>query len=92
LGKLKVGLLTPSDSPLIASASSDIEGVEWRPFPLGPIAKPSITAQLLFDGFLTLEKEGVDLILIEEINEDREGLAVMNRVKKAAGEIQWLTV
>lgn len=88
--KLKVGLLTPSDSPLLGFASPAVEGVEWHHFPLGPISDPSITAHRLFDAFLTSEREGVDLILIEEINEDREGLAVMNRVRKAAGTSQWL--
>jgi L-threonylcarbamoyladenylate synthase len=44
----------------------------------------------LFDGLLTLERQGVDLILIEEVEEEREGLAVMNRVKKAAGESRWI--
>jgi L-threonylcarbamoyladenylate synthase len=88
----KVGLLAPSDSFLIPFASSAVEGIEWRLFPLGPIADPAVTARRLFDGLLTLEKEGVDLILIEEINEDREGLAVMNRVRKAAEKTQWLTL
>lgn len=49
-----------------------------------------MTAQRLFDGLLTLEREGVDVIVIEEIKEEKEGLAVMNRVKKAAGESVWL--
>ncbi|KAI6119403.1 YwlC protein [Pisolithus croceorrhizus] len=48
------------------------------------------SAQRLFDGFLTLEKAGVDIILVEEVSEDREGLAIMNRVKKAAGEACWI--
>jgi hypothetical protein len=39
---------------------------------------------------LTLENEGVDLIVIEEVSEDKEGLAVMNRVKKAATETLWI--
>lgn len=90
--KVKVGLLVPSDSVLLGYASPDVDGVEWHHFSLGPIADPSVTAQRLFDGFLTLEKEGVDFILIEEISEDREGLAVMNRVRKAAGDLQWLKV
>jgi len=41
---------------------------------------------------LTLEKEGVDLILVEEVAEEKEGLAIMNRVKKAAGTTQWITI
>ncbi|THH29138.1 hypothetical protein EUX98_g5045 [Antrodiella citrinella] len=86
---LKIGLLTPSDSPLLSILSSS-ESLQWISYPLGPVSEPSISAHRLFDGLLTLEKDGVDLILIEEVREEREGLAVMNRVKKAAGETAWL--
>lgn len=86
---LKVGLLTPSDSPLL-DVIPDIAGVEWCKYPLGPVADPAVTAQRLFDNLLTAEREGVHGILIEEVLEEREGLAVMNRVRKAAGESVWL--
>lgn len=85
---LKVGILTLSDSPL-ATYSLPIQ-IQWRVYPLGPTSDPSITAHRLFDGLLTLENEGVDLILIEEVKEEREGLAVMNRVRKAAGKTLWM--
>jgi L-threonylcarbamoyladenylate synthase len=86
---LKIGVLTPSDSPLTIYLLSTSDNT-WRVYPLGPIADPSITAHRLFDGLLTLEKEGVDLILIEEVKEENEGLAVMNRVRKAASESVWV--
>ncbi|KAI0787177.1 DHBP synthase RibB-like alpha/beta domain-containing protein [Irpex lacteus] len=57
---------------------------------LRPLSEPSVTAQRLFDGLLSLEAAGVHIILIEAVAEEREGLAVMNRVKKAAGESVWL--
>lgn len=85
----KVGILTPSDSTL-ATYSLPKQDTEWRVYPLGPTADPSITAHRLFDGLLTLENEGVDIILIEEVKEEKEGLAVMNRVRKAAGESCWI--
>ncbi|KAH9951742.1 DHBP synthase RibB-like alpha/beta domain-containing protein [Amylocystis lapponica] len=91
-GKIKIGLLTPSDSVLLADLTAVDEGIEWHRYPLGPIADPSVSAQRLFDGLLTLDNAGVDLILAEEIKEDREGLAVMNRMRKAAGESAWLDV
>ena len=84
-----VGVLPLSDSPL-ATYPLPTQGFQWRIYPLGPTADPAITAHRLFDGLLTLEKEGVDLILIEEVQEEREGLAVMNRVRKAAGETRWV--
>jgi L-threonylcarbamoyladenylate synthase len=86
---LKVGLLTPSDSPLLARIPS-ISGIEWCKYSLGPVADPAVTAQRLFDNLLTAEREGAHIILIEEVTEEREGLAVMNRVKKAAGESIYL--
>jgi len=85
----KVGVLLPSDSPLQAFAT-DVPGVDFHHFTLGSVSDPSTTAQRLFDGFLTLDKLGVDLIVIEEVEEDREGLAIMNRVRKAASESRWL--
>lgn len=85
----KVGILSPSDSALGKSTLPE-NGIEWIRFSLGPVAEPSIAAHVLFDGLLTLERQGVDMILIEEIKEEREGLAVMNRVRKAAGDCRWL--
>ncbi|KAG6812321.1 hypothetical protein H0H92_003405 [Tricholoma furcatifolium] len=80
----KIGVLAPTDSALWDLLPAD--GFEWLRFPLGPTAEPAVYAHRLFDGLLSLEREGVDQMLIEEVREDREGLAVMNRVKKAAGE------
>ncbi|KAF8913844.1 YwlC protein [Gymnopilus junonius] len=82
-GELKVGVLAPTDSKLWGQLQP-IDGVTWSRFPLGPLAEPSLIAHTLFDGLLSLEKDGVHLILIEEVEEDREGLAIMNRVRKAA--------
>jgi L-threonylcarbamoyladenylate synthase len=57
---------------------------------LGTTATPQVTAQRLFDGLLTLDHDGVDTILVESIDEHNEGLAIMNRVRKAAGETRWV--
>ena len=86
---VKIGVLLPSDSPLHCFAK-DVPAVEFHHFPLGSTSDPLTTAQRLFDGFLTLEKIGVDLIIIEEVEENREGLAIMNRVRKAATSSLWL--
>ncbi|KAG6900927.1 hypothetical protein C0993_004364 [Termitomyces sp. T159_Od127] len=85
---LKVGILAPTDSALWEMLPSD--GFEWHRYPLGPAAEPAVSAHRLFHGLITLEREGVDLMFIEEMKEDREGLAVMNRVRKAAGNIRWI--
>lgn len=86
---IKVGVLLPMDSPL-QEFTKEIPGVEFHHFTLGSTSDPLTIAQRLFDGFLTLDKTGVDLIVIEEVKEDREGLAIMNRVRKAATESRWL--
>ncbi|KAK7031524.1 DHBP synthase RibB-like alpha/beta domain-containing protein [Favolaschia claudopus] len=86
---LKVGILSPNDSRL-GTCVLPTDGLEWTRFSLGPTAEPAVAAHLLFDGLLTLERQGVDLILVEEVQEEREGLAVMNRVKKAAGQSVWI--
>lgn len=88
---LNIGILAPSDSPLTTCLQPNSD-IKWHVYPLGPTSDPSITAHRLFDGFLTLEEEGVDLILIEEVEEENEGLAIMNRVRKAASESQWVTL
>ncbi|KAG2013724.1 YwlC protein [Coprinopsis cinerea AmutBmut pab1-1] len=86
----RVGILAPSDAK-IWDVVQTIEGPHWHRFPLGPSKDPALTAQRLFDGLLTLEGEKVDLILIEEVAEEHEGLAVMNRVRKAAGTTEWIS-
>ncbi|KIK48809.1 hypothetical protein CY34DRAFT_7825 [Suillus luteus UH-Slu-Lm8-n1] len=88
---LRVGLLMPSDSILMKSLISDTT-IQWHEFPFGLVSEPAIIARRLFDGLLTLEREGVDVILVEEVSEENEGLAIMNRVKKAAGSSQWITI
>ncbi|XP_006460051.1 hypothetical protein AGABI2DRAFT_202685 [Agaricus bisporus var. bisporus H97] len=87
--KPKIGVLAPADSKLWQHIDSE-RGVQWHKYTLGPVAEPAVTARRLFDGLLTLEQEHVDFIFIEEILEEREGLAVMNRVRKAAGESRWI--
>jgi L-threonylcarbamoyladenylate synthase len=86
---LNIGILTPSDS-LLTTHLLPTPDIKWRLYPLGPTSDPSITAHRLFDGLLTLESESVDLILIEEVKEENEGLAIMNRVRKAASETRWV--
>ncbi|KAL4075912.1 DHBP synthase RibB-like alpha/beta domain-containing protein [Scleroderma citrinum] len=72
---LKIGLLSLSDSSIISDLVSDTE-IQWHQYALGSLAEPA---------------EGVDVILVEEVSEDREGLAIMNRVKKAADEECWIS-
>ncbi|MBD3380131.1 MAG: threonylcarbamoyl-AMP synthase [Candidatus Omnitrophica bacterium] len=52
---------------------------------LGPAGDSRICASRLFSILREFDKEGVDVIIAEGINEKGMGLAVMNRLKKAAG-------
>ncbi|KAF9995460.1 hypothetical protein BGZ65_008898 [Modicella reniformis] len=53
-------------------------------FPLGQGSKPEDVARELFRGLRYLDGQKVDCIFVEGISEEDEGLAVMNRVRKAA--------
>lgn len=53
-------------------------------FPLGQGSKPEDVARELFKGLRYLDSQKVDCIFVEGISEDDEGLAVMNRLRKAA--------
>lgn len=90
-GTVKIGVLVLTDSSLGISTLPVMNGLEWFRHELGPINDPSVTARRLFDGLLTLDQRGVDMILIEEVKETNEGLAIMNRVRKAASELRWIT-
>ena len=87
--QMRIGLMVPSDSPLRARMTA-FGGVEWVPYLLGRRSEPEVSAQRLFDGLLTLDNMGVDLIVVEAIKEEKEGLAFMIRVSKAAGETIWI--
>jgi L-threonylcarbamoyladenylate synthase len=78
-----LGLMAQDDSLLLARAR--LEGARWLTFSLGGSAEPARAAQRLFEGLLSLEEQGVERIFVQEVAEEREGLAFMNRIKKAAG-------
>jgi len=81
----RLGLMAQDDSPLLARARC--EGSRWVTFSLGGSAEPARAAQRLFDGLLSLEEQGVERIFVQEVAEEREGLAFMNRIRKAAGTL-----
>jgi L-threonylcarbamoyladenylate synthase len=88
---LNVGLLAPHDSFLPRHIESTAD-VKWHFFPLGGASDFPEIARRLFDGLLTLDQERVDVILVEEIRQGKEGLAVMNRIEKAARESCWISI
>ncbi|KAF9534867.1 DHBP synthase RibB-like alpha/beta domain-containing protein [Crepidotus variabilis] len=88
---MKIGVLAATDSKLWETLDA-VHGVDWTRFPLGLTEDPGTIAQRLFDGLLSLEEDGVQMMFIEEVEETREGLAIMNRVRKAASESIRVTI
>lgn len=94
---ITLGLLLNADSRFLASLQEAASSIKHRRVStqvhvLGTKDTPHVAAQRLFDGLLTLEHDGVDIILVESVDEKREGLAIMNRMRKAAGETRWITL
>eukprot|EP01121_Diplochlamys_sp_Union-15-3_P018429 TRINITY_DN6697_c0_g2_i1.p1 TRINITY_DN6697_c0_g2~~TRINITY_DN6697_c0_g2_i1.p1 ORF type:complete len:231 (-),score=41.80 TRINITY_DN6697_c0_g2_i1:96-788(-) len=67
--------------------STILSSNNWKVYNLGDEDNPAAVAHGLFVALRVLDKVGVDKIVIEAIEEKNEGLAVMNRIKKAATEI-----
>ncbi|KAF8330397.1 DHBP synthase RibB-like alpha/beta domain-containing protein [Cantharellus anzutake] len=92
----KLGLLLTSDSPYLTPFNAALSTCtfycrhEYKVHLLGTSNTPQVTAQRLFDGLLSLDNDGVDVIIAESIPETHEGLAIMNRVRKAAGETRYV--
>ncbi|CAE6523248.1 unnamed protein product [Rhizoctonia solani] len=82
----KIGLLLLDDSPLHRAISSlnVPPTVTFIHHSLGPIHEPAQAARNLFHGLITLEQDGAETIFVEAVDETKEGLAVMSRVRKAA--------
>ncbi|CAE6449719.1 unnamed protein product [Rhizoctonia solani] len=85
-GPRKIGLLLLDDSPLRRAISTlNIPSAHTLTHhSLGSIHEPAQAAHNLFHGLITLEQDGADTIFVEAVDETKEGLAVMNRVRKAA--------
>ncbi|KAG9118507.1 hypothetical protein FRC07_006948, partial [Ceratobasidium sp. 392] len=90
----RIGLLLLDDSPL-RKVISDMTATPMCNFvyhSLGSSQEPAQAGRNLFDGLISLERAGVDGIFVEAVDETREGLAVMNRVRKAAVETRWVQI
>ncbi|ORX98141.1 translation factor [Basidiobolus meristosporus CBS 931.73] len=77
----KVGVLRTSSFPLKHRGLPVVE------YSLGDGNHPDQVARELFKGLRILDGSGVKFIIVEGIKEDHEGLAVMNRLRKAADKI-----
>jgi len=56
-------------------------------YALGSMDEPAVVARELFAGLRWADAEGADAIVVEGVGEQHEGLAVMNRLRKAASSV-----
>jgi len=79
---VKVGVIHTRSSIIYPASIHGNRNFKY--YPLGSEAHPEIIARGLFKAFRDLDDQKVDFIFIEGIEESAEGLAVMNRARKAA--------
>jgi L-threonylcarbamoyladenylate synthase len=95
---IKVGLLFLGDSERLENIVQDIlihipdSCVEVTTMQLGRKDDPAETAHLLFNALLQMDVQEMQLIIMEGVDEEREGLAVMNRMRKAAAQTRRIDV
>ncbi|KAI8062618.1 DHBP synthase RibB-like alpha/beta domain-containing protein [Gongronella butleri] len=87
MGMHKVGLLTSDgknrDSASLPSLSSSTSS-SCLVYPMG--TTPEEVAKHLFQGLRDMDAQGVDIIFVQGVAEDNHGMAVMNRLRKAASK------
>ena len=102
--KLCIGLMSLDDSGLTSALLSTSKGhhhpYTLRHFSLGSRVNPEQAAQRLFEGLRALDEgenedgsDRCDVIFVEAPNDDAGvGLAVMNRLQKAASSVLYITL
>lgn len=68
------------------SAAADGDG-ELLVYCLGSLDRPDVVASELFAALRAADEAGADAIVVEGVGEAQEGLAVMNRLRKAAAAV-----
>ncbi|RIA98829.1 DHBP synthase RibB-like alpha/beta domain-containing protein [Glomus cerebriforme] len=101
-GKITIGLLATRTSYTMSEGENEtiestniarLDGSDTRlsrniiEYTLGDSTHPEQIAKELFKGLRYLDEHNVDYIIVEGISEEEEGLAVMNRLRKAASRI-----
>lgn len=86
VGVSKIGILrtTHDGEDAIWETNTTVKGVDCVSLQMGRLGHPEEVARGMFRGLRDLDSRNVDLIFVEGISEDREGMAVMNRLRKAA--------
>ncbi|KAI8092303.1 DHBP synthase RibB-like alpha/beta domain-containing protein [Gilbertella persicaria] len=89
VGISKIGVLrtTQDGQEAVWETVSKWDDIECISLQMGRHGHPEEVARGMFRGLRDLDERTVDLIFVEGISEDREGMAVMNRLRKAAAKI-----
>ena len=81
----RVGLLHLEGSPLSVTCHAMLPGSRAHSISLGAPHDHETQAQRLFGGLRALDEQGVDVILVEAVQERGLGRTVMERLRKSAG-------
>ncbi|CAG8514031.1 12268_t:CDS:1 [Acaulospora colombiana] len=81
-GMKNIGILVTRSNKMSGSLQTTSRNI--IEYSLGDPTCPEQIARELFKGLRYLDERKVDCIIVEGISEDKEGLAVMNRLRKAA--------
>ncbi|OBZ86639.1 Threonylcarbamoyl-AMP synthase [Choanephora cucurbitarum] len=89
VGISKVGILrtTQDGQEAVWETHCKLNDVDCISLQMGRHGHPDEVARGMFRGLRDLDERTVDIIFVEGISEDREGMAVMNRLRKAAAKI-----
>ncbi|KAG0166216.1 hypothetical protein DFQ28_007615 [Apophysomyces sp. BC1034] len=89
VGVTRVGILrTTSDEETVRWEETKTEdSVECISLQMGRCSHPEEVARSMFKGLRELDSRSVDFIFVEGIAETQEGMAVMNRLRKAASKV-----
>jgi L-threonylcarbamoyladenylate synthase len=90
VGVSKVGILrtvAEEEKDYVWETSETENDVEYISLQMGRQAHPEEVARGVFRGLRDLDERTVDVIFVQGVSEDREGMAVMNRLRKAASKV-----
>ncbi|CAO3674052.1 unnamed protein product [Rhizopus stolonifer] len=88
VGISKIGILRTTDKEVVVwKETKTEEDVECVSLVMGRQGRPEEVAHGMFKGLRDLDQSTVDVIFVQGIPEEREGMAVMNRLRKAATKI-----
>ncbi|ORZ18782.1 DHBP synthase RibB-like alpha/beta domain-containing protein [Absidia repens] len=86
IGIQKVGILTivPDGGNTAWRETTTVDAIEYVSLQMGRQGHPAEVARGMFKGLREMDTMAVDVIFVQGVSESNEGMAVMNRLRKAA--------